>query len=138
MILNENFTMVPNSIIRNPKITNAEFRIYVTFSSYGYGDNDSFVSQKLVANVLGITTRAIRYSLKSLKNKCYIGYKRRGFNKSNVYSFPTDRKDISSDSGKQLPHNNTNNKTSNNYINEEETRKGLQHISELMGWNKHK
>lgn len=138
MIINKDFTMIPNNIIRNPKITNAEFRIYVAFKSYGYGDNDSFPSQKTVAEALGITTRALRYSLKSLKDKCRINYKRRGFNKSNVYSFPTGRKDTSSQNGIQLPHNNTKNNTSNNYINEEETRKGLQQIRDLMGWNKQK
>lgn len=113
-----NFTKVPNEYIRDPQITSAEFRVLVSILSYGYGNNPSFPSQNIVSQDIGLSTRAIRYSLKSLSKKGYISYKRRGFNKSNVYDFLRVGKDISPITGNPFPPNKTNNKTNNNIYKE--------------------
>lgn len=118
--MNGNYTKVPNEYIRDPSITSSEFRVLVSILSYGYGNHPSFPSQDTIAQDIGLTTRAIRYNLKSLIKKGLISYKRRGFNKSNVYNFPRVGKDISSITGDSFPPKKTNNKTNNNVYKETE------------------
>ncbi|KKS62596.1 MAG: hypothetical protein UV28_C0008G0016 [Candidatus Collierbacteria bacterium GW2011_GWE2_42_48] len=131
MSIKSNYTKIPNNYIYDPELTASEFRVLAAFLSFSWGNNASFPTQDTVSKRIGVSTRAIRYSLETLSKKGYIDYKRRGFNKSNQYNFPTLGKDSSQIKGSPLPANKTINNTSN-YLNEEETSKGMESIRETL------
>lgn len=131
MSIKRNYTKVPNEFIYDPELTAAEFRVLTAFLSFSWGDNASFPTQETVSRRIGVSTRAIRYSLEKLSKKGYVVYEKRGFNKSNQYNFPTLGKDSSQIKGSPLPDNKTINNINNN-LNEEETRKGMESIMETL------
>lgn len=131
MSINKNYTKIPNEIIYDSKITSAEFRTYVAFLSFGWGNNAIYPSQATVAKRIGLTDRAVRNHLKSLKEKGYVIYKRRGFNMSNVYNFLTERNNPSSIVGTTTPDKQTSNKTINNH-NMEISSKKLESIKDII------
>ncbi|MDC0449056.1 helix-turn-helix domain-containing protein [bacterium] len=139
MKIGKNFTKVPNEWVYDPNLTSGEFRTLVALLSFGFADNPSFPSQQTVADKIGKTARTICAHVKTLRKKGYLMAKRRGFNKSNQYNFLSVRKKSSHMRGKNLPHNNTSNKTNNNIsINAGDKRKGMQHIREVLGYGERK
>lgn len=140
MRIEKNYTKVPNEYLYDPDLTASEFRVLTALLSFGWENNPSFPSQEIVSEKLGISPRAIRYTIKKLSDKGYISFKRRGFNKSNEYTFLTLGKSPSSDMGSALPANNTIKKTMKN-INEEDRSIGMKSIRETLskkGILKHK
>jgi len=129
---NSNFTQIPNELIYDPNVTPSEFRVCAALLSFGYGANPIFPSQALVSKKIGVSDRTVRYKISSLKKKGYLTYNRRGFNKSNQYNFLSNRKEASFIRGTNFPPKNTSNNTNNKFINEEGTRRGMQHIREIM------
>jgi len=107
------FTLIPNEIIVNEKISDAAFRTYVVLRSFKFGDGKVFPSQKTLSRLRARSVRAICGHLKLLKDLGVISFKQRGYSSSNIYTF-YDAKDctsywkkLSSLGLRKLPPNNT-------------------------------
>jgi len=146
MKIEKDYTKLPNKYIFDSNISHAEFRVLAAIMSFGYGNNPSFPSQNRLSDRLGISTRTIRAHTASLKEKGFLKFKRRGFNKSNIYNFPQSGNTTSSREHKshptrkvvkyppikegRVPHNNTINKTTNNSYKEE--REGMESLRDTL------
>lgn len=109
------FTQIPNNLILSCNLTNSEFRTLAILLSYKFTNNTKvFPSQSSIAAFTGCSPRSIRNHMKSLKDKGFLKYERRGFNKTNEYIFLSDGKEYSSIKGKEFPPNNTKNKNTKN------------------------
>lgn len=119
----KNFTQIPNTLLRNPKIKNGPFRLLSVLWSYKYKHNDVFVSQSTLAKDLGVNLRTITGWLSNLKKLELVNWKKR-IGRSNLYSFNmenffvggeknketifvSDTKDNVTNYGKNFPTNNT-------------------------------
>lgn len=82
-----NFTMIPNVIIRNPKITPYAKAIYIALKSF----SPSFPSYKKIMEVTGINSKTtISNCLKILVTFGVLKISQRATHKSNLYEFPAD------------------------------------------------
>jgi molecular chaperone DnaK (HSP70) len=148
--MNNNFTQIPNKIIKDKTISDAAFRTYAVLKSYKYLPcSKVFPSQETIAGIRGKTPRRIVDHIKELKDKRYIVSKKRGFSSSNEYDFIreenfTNDKQVSEDSdtsivkktsfeSRQKLHSN-NTKTNNTKLNNDNdsefksAKKGLKKI----------
>ncbi len=140
------FTMIPNRVIKNPKITNNIFRTYVAIRSYAYGKNKAFPSQETIAKDLGTNRETINKHVAKLAKLGEIKKRKRGYSQSNVYDFCDDidtngisNSDVSvtsivNNSSTQLLENEHTNNTSN-----KTTNKGIEILRKKMwelGYNK--
>jgi len=85
------FTKIENSIIADTNITDSEFRTYAVIRSFWFHNNQSegsWPAQSLVAKIQGKNKRSIVKHVKTLTQKGYIEKVRRGFNMTNLYTFP--------------------------------------------------
>ena len=81
------FTQIPNFIILDTKITDAEFRTYAVLKSFKYKDGNVFPSQKTLSELRGKSRKSIITHLKKLRFKKHIQYEKRGYSASNQYYF---------------------------------------------------
>lgn len=81
------FTQIPNFIIFDKNITDAEFRTFTVLKSFKYKDGNVFPSQKLISELRGKSKRSIITHLKNLRINNHIQYKKRGYSASNQYHF---------------------------------------------------
>lgn len=98
-------------ILRNPNISRGAKALLENLLSYAGVYNRSFPDQETLAKDFGVCTKTIRNDLNELKSFGVLEWKKRGFNKSNLYQFPKefyrivtkDWKDVSLDSGTLIP-----------------------------------
>lgn len=94
-ILDEGFTSIPNLLIRNLRkigMTDAEWVLVCTLLTYKYDARDPYPSEERIAEHMGISERAVRKLIKSLKEKglILVGHRRDKASKkriTNVYNF---------------------------------------------------
>jgi predicted transcriptional regulator len=79
-------TMISNLLIRNPKITNSEIRVYLLLKSFAYGEKiHCFPGQETLAQWLEVDRTTINRILKSLRKKGLLDWIQVGLNSTNVY-----------------------------------------------------
>src|SRR3990167_9582232 len=77
--------------MRDSTISSLEKSILVDLLLYAGVDGEAYPSQKTLADNHGCTDRQVRRALAELHKKGWItGWKKRGFSKSNKYSFNVD------------------------------------------------
>lgn len=81
------FTQIPNFIIIDKNINDAEFRTFAVLKSFKYKDGNVFPSQKTLSELRGKSKRSIIAHLKKLRLNNHIQYKKRGYSASNQYHF---------------------------------------------------
>lgn len=81
------FTQIPNFVILDKNINDAEFRTFAVLKSFKYKNNDVFPSQKTLSELRGKSKRSIIAHLKKLRLNNHIQYKKRGYSASNKYCF---------------------------------------------------
>jgi len=74
-------------VVRNPKLLPAEKILLVDLLLYGGVQGESIPSQKTLAKDLGMSDRYIRTLIVSLHEQKLLNWKKRGYSKSNRYSF---------------------------------------------------
>lgn len=100
VILNEalkhGFTQLPNYVLKDKNLSFGARLAYAVLLSYAWQEGSCFPGQDRMAQDLGISRRMVSSYLKELKKAGYIGWQRRGLNKTNVYFIldykPLDRK----------------------------------------------
>jgi hypothetical protein len=83
--LRKGFTIIPNYILRDPRVSVGAKIIYTLLLSYAWQEGSCFPGQLRLANDLGLKERMVRYYLTELKTQGFIDIKRRGLGKTNVY-----------------------------------------------------
>lgn len=81
----EGFTQIPNSVLRNPKLSMGAKMTYAVLLSYAWYNNYCFPGQKKASEHLGISERYMRTFLTELKTNKLLTIKRRGLGKTNYY-----------------------------------------------------
>ena len=121
-IWSQGFTQVPNIILTNNKISPPARLLYILLLKHAWGSKDMvYPGQERLAGELGCTKRHIRNLLVELKNNNLLSWKRRAFNKTNIYTLKKvattrlDRNHSSSQIGSTVPSK----KTKNNKIKRE-------------------
>lgn len=139
----KNFTPISNSLIRDKRLSDGEFRLFCELMSYRYGKDTVYPSHAKMASNLDVNVRTIGNNIKKLKELDLISWKKRGYSKSNEYSFNDENiflnessnnenknismmKEMSDHIGNNLQSNNNkkNNKESNN--------KGIESLREIV------
>ncbi|HWA51851.1 MAG TPA: helix-turn-helix domain-containing protein [Patescibacteria group bacterium] len=93
------FTLIPNWVIRNRKIPDCVFRVYVDIKSYAYGHHKAFPSQQRLANDLGKRRETINHHTTWLEKHKFILKRRRGYSQTNIYDFCDETITFSKDKG---------------------------------------
>lgn len=83
------FAMIPQALIRDPYIHSTAKALFALYHSYSQkkelGERVlAYVSQKTLAENLGVTTRTIISVTKTLEQKRWVSVHRRGLNESNI------------------------------------------------------
>jgi len=147
--IGERFTKVPNFIVARKDLSDGAFRTYVVIRSFKFNENEVFPGLERLSLMRGKTKRTISNHIRELQNKGLLKAERRGFAKTNTYSFigeenfineylvgaknfaPEENKS-SSLSGKKFPPNNTkNNKTKINKR-EKSIKKGIELLRDTV------
>lgn len=81
------FTKIPNFVISKKLLSDGSFRTYATLKSYKIGNNKVFPSVLTLADSRGRSRKSISNHLNQLKHNGLISTQRRGFSKSNSYTF---------------------------------------------------
>ncbi len=85
------FTQIPNSILRNAKLSDGAVRLYAVLRSYGWQDGFCFPGQEKLAADMGVDVRTVRRRSKELQDAQLISVRHRplheGVNTTNVYTF---------------------------------------------------
>lgn len=118
------FTIIPNSIIKGGKrLTDAEFRLYCTISSYDFQKGHSFPGRKTLAKEMGASVAKIDRVKKKLEEKGGIKKKRRGQGITNMYylnqfflSEADDSSAVVAEPSQVIGKQNESNNTFNNYL----------------------
>src|SRR4051794_6280089 len=79
------FTAVPNRILQNNKLSLGARMTYAMLLKYAWQDDFCFPAQESIAKDLGVTDRSVRTFLNELQDSGLITWKRKGFNKPNIY-----------------------------------------------------
>ena len=79
------FAQVPNVVLRDSTLAGNEKTLYALLLSYAWQHQECFPGQETLAGDMGISGRAVRGLLNSLKAKKLIGWKRQGQGKVNIY-----------------------------------------------------
>lgn len=87
MEIKKDFTQIPNTIIRDRRLSDSLFRTYIDLMAYSFGKNKAFPSQKRVASDLGKSRETINRQIAELTKLGYVTKKRRGYSSSNTYDF---------------------------------------------------
>ena len=83
--LRKGFTIIPNYILRDPRVSVGAKIIYTLLLSYAWQEGSCFPGQLRLANDLGLKERMVRYYLTELKTQGFIDIRRRGQGRTNVY-----------------------------------------------------
>lgn len=84
-ITQHGFTMVPNFILENPKLTVGGKITYAMLLKYAWSNDFCFPGQERLATDMGAGKRSIIRFLQELEREGYIAVVRRGLGKSNLY-----------------------------------------------------
>jgi DNA-binding transcriptional ArsR family regulator len=79
------FTMVPNFILKSPKLSAGDKMTFAMLLSYAWQDDHCYPGQKRLAGDLGLTDRSVRTHLKALEAIGLLAIRRLGQGKNNVY-----------------------------------------------------
>lgn len=83
--IRKGFTIIPNYILRDPRVSVGAKIIYTLLLSYAWQEGSCFPGQLRLANDLGLKERMVRYYLTELKTQGFIDIRRRGQGRTNVY-----------------------------------------------------
>jgi hypothetical protein len=93
------FTQIPNSILRNAKLSDGAVRLYAVLRSYGWQDGFCFPGQEKLAADMGVDVRTVRRRSKELQDAQLISVRHRplheGVNTTNVYTFTAPDSQVS-------------------------------------------
>lgn len=98
---NNGFTQVPNEVIKDSYLTIQARMIYIFILSKAWTSNKAFPGHKLIAETMGVSTKTVGKYLQELKTADLISWKRRGLNKTNLYTL--NKWKTSGLEGKNLP-----------------------------------
>lgn len=90
MTIESGSTCVPNSILRDARVTPAARLLYSILKSYAWQTDNSFPGQKRLADEMGCSDRMVRFYLQELENCGLITVEQRGKTITNRY-FLTDK-----------------------------------------------
>jgi hypothetical protein len=79
------FTMVPNFILTNTKITTNAKLAYAMLLKYAWEKDYCYPGQKKLADDMGVNERSTRNHLKELEAAGYLEVVQRGLGKTNLY-----------------------------------------------------
>lgn len=79
------FTMVPNFILKSPKLSAGDKLTFAMLLSYAWQKDFCYPGQKLLAEDLGLTDRSVRTHLQALQRVGLLAIKRVGQGKNNIY-----------------------------------------------------
>lgn len=79
------YTQVPNTILRDKKLSTGAKIAYAVLLSYAWQDDHCFKGQVKMAEDMGASPRSVVTYLKELERVGYVEKVRRGLNKTNVY-----------------------------------------------------
>jgi len=139
--MKKGFTQIPNSIIKDKRVSNGEFRTLVILYSFKFGKKGKvFPSQKTVADIEGKSRVAVNRRIKRLKDLGYLGAKRRGYSTSNAYDFytPIVKKTIHHKLKKGCTNNTKVNNTEDKKVNKKIINKGMKEVLKKNPWIKNK
>ena len=86
--MKKDFTQIPNILIKDPNISDAEFRTYVVLLSFKYGERGRvFPSYNTIAKIRYKSEKSIQCHIRALTDYGVMSHSRRGFNKTNEYFF---------------------------------------------------
>jgi len=80
------FTQVPNSILHDNSISQSARFLYTVLLSFAWNKKKVFPSHDRLAEKTGYSERTVKRCLIELREKKLISWKRRGFNKTNIYT----------------------------------------------------
>lgn len=86
------FTQIDNRIIKDSRLSNGDFRVYVLLKSYKFTDDPVYPSQSTLASILKIDRCTVNRSIQRLVHLRLIRIERRGFSSSNLYYLDCDEK----------------------------------------------
>jgi len=93
------FTQTPNNVAFDTSISHSARSIYGAILSFAWNKKKVFPGQARLAEKTGYSERTVRRCLNELGEKKLISWKRRGFNKTNIYTLC----DLGDDSSNGLP-----------------------------------
>jgi hypothetical protein len=79
------FTMVPNIVLTNPKLSVGAKLAYAMVLKYAWQDNFCFPGQSKLAEDMGAGERSIRTYLKELETAGFLEIQQRGLGQTNFY-----------------------------------------------------
>ena len=83
--LRRGFTLIPNYVLRNPKLSFGARLTYTLLLSYAWQEGSCFPGQVRLAEHLHTDPRSVRRYLAELKSQGLIAVRRRGLGRTNVY-----------------------------------------------------
>lgn len=84
-ILREGFTQIPNSVLRNPKLSAAARLVYGLLLSFQWRDPGIFPGRERMAEYLGASVDSVDRCLNQLRDAGLIAWTRRGRGDTNIY-----------------------------------------------------
>ncbi len=85
-VVADGFTQVPNFILKNKNLTVGEKITVAMFLSYTWHNDSCFPGQERLAEDIGVTRQSVNTFIKGLEKKGFLGIKRRGQGKTNIYT----------------------------------------------------
>ena len=79
------FTMVPNFLLTNKKLTVGAKLAYAMLLKYAWSDDACYPGQQKLAEDMGSGERSIRTYLKELEDEGFLEVTQRGLGKTNLY-----------------------------------------------------
>lgn len=86
IITRRGYTLVPNFLLKNSKISSGAKLTYVMLLTYAWEKDCCFPGQVTLAKDMGVSERHARDCLKELERSKLISVKHRGQGRSNVYT----------------------------------------------------
>jgi len=84
--MNKGFTQTPNSVAFDTSISHSARSIHGALLSFAWNTKKVFPGQARLAEMTGYSERTVKRCLIELREKKLISWKRRGFNKTNIYT----------------------------------------------------
>jgi hypothetical protein len=97
------FTMVPNAVLLNGRLSNGAVRLYAQLAFYARQSDECWPGQARLANMMGASDRTIRTYLRELETVGLVKTQRRGLRMTNVYTLCTPGDDYVKDVVRQQP-----------------------------------
>jgi len=86
IITKRGYTLVPNFLLNNSKISSGAKLVYVMLLKYAWEKDCCFPGQLRLAEDMGVSERYVHGCIKELRKAGLISIKRRGLGKSNLYT----------------------------------------------------